>query len=326
MSAPARWAPASLLRRHPREAGVAAAIVALALVLAGAAPAYFSAENLNDLFLANLPRLIVAIGMTLVVLTGEIDISVGSTFAVCSVLSGVLAKAGWPIPAVIAAACACGGFVGVMNGSLVAYLRLPSIVITLATMVALRDGLRWITQGAWVADLPLSFQWFGTSQRAYPWIALTVAGTLYSAAAWTMRYVAAGRMVYATGSNEEAARQAGIDTSAVKTIVFVIAGALTGVAAILNAVRFNQIPANDGLGLELAVIAAVVVGGASIRGGEATLTGTLLGVALLGAIGPALTFLGVNAYWERAIQGAIILGAVAIDAARLKERGRLRAA
>ena len=133
-------------------------------------------------------------------------------------------------------------------------------------------------------------------------------------------------MVYATGSNEEAARQAGIDTAAVKTSVFVVAGALTGAAAMLNAVRFNQIPANGGLGLELTVIASVVVGGASIRGGEATFTGTLLGVALLGAVGPALTFLGVSAYWERAIQGAIILGAVAVDAARLKERGRLRLA
>src|SRR5581483_9339903 len=121
----------------------------------------------------------------------------------------------------------------------------------------------------------------------------------YAAVAWSMRHLAVARTIFATGSNPEAARHAGIDVARVKVAVFAIAGALTGAAAMLNAVRFNQIPANGGLGMELAVIAAVVVGGASIRGGEASFTGTLLGVALLGAIGPALTFLGINAYWER---------------------------
>jgi rhamnose transport system permease protein len=105
--------------------------------------------------------------------------------------------------------------------------------------------------------------------------------------------------------------------------VFTILGALTGLAAVLNAVRFNQIPANAGLGLEMKVIAAVVVGGASITGGRGTAIGTLLGVAFLGAIGPALTFLGISAYWERAIQGAIILAAVGFDAVGDRARRRL---
>ena len=131
---------------------------------------------------------------------------------------------------------------------------------------------------------------------------------------WALRYTAAGRLLYATGSSLDAARLAGVNTPLVKLSAFACLGALTGVAAILNAMRFNQIPANSGLGLELKVIAAVVVGGTAITGGRGTLPGTLLGVALLGAIGPALTFLGVSAYWERAIQGAIILLAVAVDA------------
>jgi rhamnose transport system permease protein len=131
-----------------------------------------------------------------------------------------------------------------------------------------------------------------------------------------MRNVAIGRAVYATGSNETAARLAGVDTARVTFGVFIVAGALTGLAALLNSVRFNQIPSNAGLGLEMKVIAAAVVGGAAIRGGEGSLTGTLLGVILLGAIGPALTFLGVSAYWERALQGAIILATVAVDAVR----------
>jgi rhamnose transport system permease protein len=293
---------------------VAAAIVALAGVLAIAAPGYFSAENLNDLFLANLPVLIIALGMTLVILAGEIDISVGSLFAVCSVAAGVFAKAGLPLPLAVAATGLVGAAVGAMNGSLIAYVRIPSIVITLATMVALRDALRWATQGAWVQDLPAGFQWFGLGQSAYPFAAAAITAVLISAIGWSLRHLAAGRAIYATGSNQRAAQLAGFDTALIKTFVFALGGALTAVAAVMNAVRFNQIPSNSGLGLEMKVIAAVVVGGTAVRGGRGTLLGSVLGVMLLGAIGPALTFLGITAYWERAIHGAIILVAVGVDA------------
>lgn len=303
-----------MLAHHRREAWVALAIGALCAALAVVRPEYFGRGNLVDLFLANLPVLVIAAGMTLVLLTGEIDISVGSAFAVCAVAAGVLAKSGLPTPLVFAVVCVIGGAIGVVNGSLVAYLRLPSIVVTLAMMIALRDALRWITQGAWVQDLPAGFQWMGLSQAAYPMAAGLLAAGLMAGLAWALRFTAVGRLVYATGSSSDAARLAGIDTSRVKLSAFACLGALTGLAAILNAMRFNQIPANTGLGLELKVIAAVVVGGTAISGGRGTVAGTLLGVVLLGAIGPALTFLGVSAYWERAIQGGIILVAVAVDA------------
>ena len=301
---------------HRREISIAIAIALLGLVLAAVAPGYFTRENLSDLFLGNMPVLIVAIGTTLVILTGHIDISVGSVFAICGVVAGVAAKAFDSVFAAAVAACAAGAALGALNGSLVAFLRMPSIVVTLATMVALRDGLRWWTQGAWVQDLPAGFQWFGLPQAAYPLVACALVVLLQGATAWVLGHVGAGRAVYATGSNEPAARLAGLNTARVTCAVFIAAGVLTGLAALLNSVRFNQIPSNAGLGLEMKVIAAAVVGGASIRGGEGTLTGTLLGVILLGAIGPALTFLGVSAYWERALQGAIILAAVAIDAVR----------
>jgi rhamnose transport system permease protein len=183
-------------------------------------------------------------------------------------------------------------------------------------MVALRDALRWLTEGAWVQDLPAGFQWFGLPQSYYPVVACTIVIILQSSVAWVMRSLAVGRAVYATGSNETAARLTGLDTARVKWGVFVVAGTLTGLAALLNSVRFNLIPSNAGLDLEMKVIAAAVVGGTAIRGGEGGLSGTLLGVVLLGAIGPPLTFLGVSAYWERALQGAIILAAVALDAVR----------
>jgi rhamnose transport system permease protein len=314
------------IHRFRREASVALAILGLALVLAAAAPGYFSRANLSDIFLANLPVLVVSLGATLVILTAEIDISVGSVFAICGVLAGVSAKAGMPMLAVVVVAVLAGAALGALNGSLVAYLSLPSIVVTLATMVALRDGLRWITQGAWVQNLPAGFQWLGMPQPAYPIAGFAIAAALLLAIAWMGANMAAGRAVYATGSNPDAARLAGLDTALVKFAVFTAAGALTGLAALLNSVRFNQIPSNAGLGLELKVIAAVVVGGTSIRGGRGTFAGTLLGVVLLGAIGPALTFLGVNAYWERAIQGAIILAAVAADARRDRPAIRTAAA
>jgi len=302
------------MKTHSREISVAIAIFVLAILLAFIAPGYFSRENLTDLFLANVPVLIVALGMTLVIVIGQIDISVGSIFAICGVSAGLLAKSGVSAPMAALGACVTGAALGALNGSLVAYVRVPSIVVTLASMVALRDALRWQTQGAWVQDLPAGFQWLGLSQAAYPVMSLIAALILSSGIAWGLRNLSAGRAVYATGSNEEAARLAGIRTSLVTFSVFVFLGALTGLAAALNAVRFNQIPINAGLGLEMKVIAAVVVGGAAITGGRGSIGGTVLGVILLGAIGPALTFLGISAYWERAVQGGIILSAIVIDA------------
>ena len=192
--------------------------------------------------------------------------------------AGLLAKAGLPMPLVAAAACLVGAVLGGLNGALVAYVRIPSIVVTLATMVALRDGLRWATDGAWIQDLPADFQWLGLSQAAYPFVALGTAAALTVTLAWGLRHLAAGRAIYATGSNREAARLAGLHTAAVTLAVFALAGGLTGLAALLNSVRFNQIPSNAGLGLELKVIAAVVVGGTAITGGRGSVAGTVLGV------------------------------------------------
>lgn len=310
--------------RYGRELSVAASIAALGLVLAVLAPGYFSGENLADLFLANMPVLLIALGMNMVILTGQIDISVGSMFAVCGIVAGVLSKAGLPVVFAGFGAVAAGIAMGSINGALVAYVRIPSIVVTLATMVALRDGLRWATQGAWVSDLPPGFQWLGLSQTSYPVLIAVTAIVLVAVAGWSLRNLAAGRAVYATGSNAEAARLAGIDTNLQTFGVFAITGALTGLAAVLNSVRFNQIPGNAGLGLEMKVIAAVVVGGTAITGGSGSMAGTVLGVILLGAIGPALTFLGVSAYWERALQGAIILAAVVVEL--IRERAEKRSA
>jgi rhamnose transport system permease protein len=252
--------------------------------------------------------------MTLVIVLGEIDISVGAVFAVCSIICGTFAKVGVPAILWFLVALAAGSVLGATNGTLVSFVKAPSIVVTLATMVAWREALSWITHGAWIEGLPNTFQWFGLGQRRGEAVIVASALLLFGVIWWTSRNLSAVRAIYATGSDAEAARLAGIPTNQVVLWVFVVMGALTGIAALLNAVRFSDVPANSGINLELRAIAAVVVGGTPITGGRGDLVGTLIGVMLLGSIGPALIFLGVSPYWEKAIQGGIILAAVLVDA------------
>jgi rhamnose transport system permease protein len=312
--------------RHGREISALFALVLLLVCVAITAPSFFSPGNINDTLLATAPVAIAAIGMLLVILCGHIDISVASQFAIVSVASGVLARDGVPMPLVAIICVALGAALGAINGGLVAFLHVPSIVATLATMIALREALRMATQGEWIQGLPASFQWFGMSQAAGQVAIFGSTALLYIAFAWALRSIAAGRAVYATGSDAESTRLAGIDPQRVVFWIFAGNGALIGLAALLNSIRFSAIQSNAGVGLEMKVIAAVVVGGASITGGRGSIAGTLIGVVLLGIIGTALTFLGISAYWEKAIQGAIVLAAVLADPARVRRGTHARAA
>ncbi|MES3035659.1 MAG: ABC transporter permease [Gemmatimonadota bacterium] len=293
-----------------RELAPAVAFGLLLTAVAVVAPAFFTATNLRDLALNNASVLLVSVGMTLVILLGEIDISVGAQFAVCSVVTGTLAASGVPALMLLPCAMLTGCVLGALNGVLIGVLGLPSIVVTLAMLVAWRDLLRWTTQGAWITGLPADFQWFGFSAAGALWMIVGIAVAVLLAAAWALRTLRVGRAIYAVGSDRDAAHLAGIPTSRVVTVVFTLTGALVGLAAALNAVRFDAVPSNAGVGLEMKAIAAVVVGGVAITGGRGTLLGTLIGVCLLGTIGTALSFVGINPYWEKAIQGAIILAAL----------------
>jgi rhamnose transport system permease protein len=303
-----------MIGRYRRELSVAAAYVLLLLFLAVAAPRFFRPDALRAFVVSNASVLVAAVGMTLVILCRQIDISVGSQFSICGVVAGLLARAGLPIPLVGLVTLGTGALLGAANGALVAGLGLPSIVVTLATLVIGRESLRYVREGEFVRDLPPGFQWFGLGQGAGQWMVVAVALVAFAAFAWSLRNLSAGRAVYATGSDPEAARLAGIRPRRVVFNTFMTMGALAGLAALLNAVRFADVDPNAGTGLELQVIAASVVGGTAISGGRGSLAGTLVGVALLGSIGPALVFLGTQPQWEKAIQGLIILLAVASDA------------
>lgn len=316
------------LSRYKRELSAALAYALLLVAVGIVAPSFFNGANLRDLAVNNAPVLLIATGMTMVILVGEIDISVGSQFAVCSVAAGWLAQSGVPIPLLLPCVIVIGALMGGVNGVLIGHLRLPSIIVTLAMLVAWRDALRWVTQGAWVQNLPANFQWFGLGQTMGQLLIVVIALGVLVGFSWVLRNMGVGRAVYAVGSDVEAARLAGIEPPRVVFGVFVLMGALVGLAALLNAVRFSVVPSNAGVGYELKAVAAVVVGGTAITGGRGTLWGTLIGVALLGTIGTALTFLGINPFWEKAIQGAIILAALVSDVAlaRLEQHGKLRTA
>ncbi len=299
--------------QYKREISAAIAFAILLIVVGIVSPSFFSVGNLTDLIVNNAPILLIAIGMTLVILLGEIDISVGSQFAVISILAGILAKTGLPIPLLFVAVLVIGMLMGAINGVLIGWFKLPSIIVTLAMLVAWRDGLRWTTEGAWVQGLPANFQWFGLGQTGGQILIVAISLVIFGVFAWVLRNLNLGRAIYAVGSDAEAARLAGIEPSKITIGVFAMMGGLVGLAALLNAVRFNEIPSNTGIGFELKAVAAVVVGGVAITGGRGTLIGTIIGVALLGTIGTALTFLGINPFWEKAIQGVIILAALASD-------------
>jgi rhamnose transport system permease protein len=302
-----------MTRRYQRELSVAAAWLVMLALLAVAAPAFYRGDQLRTLLVNAAPVLVAALGTTLVILAGQIDISIGSIFSVCGVVAGLAVEAGWPMPLAVAAALVCGGLLGALNGALITGLRLPAIVVTLATLVAVRETLRYFREGEFVRNLPAGFQWFGLSQSAGQWTVIAVAGGLAAFAAWGLANLAGGRAIYATGSDAEAARLVGIRPKRVVFGVFVASGILSGLASLLNAVRFADVDPNSGAGLEMQAIAAVVVGGTSVTGGRGTVAGTVFGVLLLSTIAPALVYLKVQPQWERALQGVIILVAVASD-------------
>lgn len=308
------------MKTYFRELSVAAALVVVLLALAVSAPAFYQPQPLLSLLTREAPTLVVACGMALVIISRQIDISVGAQFSVCSVCAGLLAARGWPIYLVLPASAACGAFLGALNGALVAGLRLPSIVVTLATMVTLRQGLNLVRQGEFV-NLPDGVQWLGLGQTAGQWLIVLTALGFLVAFGLGLRHLAAGRFVYAVGSDAEAARLAGLRPQLATFLVFVLLGALTGLAAMMNVAQSPQVQPLSGSGLELKVIAAVVVGGVAISGGRGNLWGAFAGLLLLACVAPALTHLHVEAYWEKAIQGAIILLAVVADGLRSRKGG-----
>jgi rhamnose transport system permease protein len=299
---------------------LAFALLALLVVVGLVNPRFVAARNLQTILLGNAYVAVAAIGMSMVIVSGNIDISVGSLIGVLATVSGTLAVAGWPVVLAWLVPVVLGAAVMAAQGTLVAFLGIPSIVVTLGMLSILKGGLISATGGVWISNLPEGYhlaQWSLLGVVPVPVAAMVV---LTVAAAWWMRNTASGRSLYAVGGNAEAARLCGIGRARTVMMVFAIHGAFVGLAAVLFATQLSVIQSTVPPNLELTVITASVVGGVSILGGTGTVVGSTLAAILIAAIGSSLIFISVSPFWLRAVQGALILATVLADMWRRRRR------
>ena len=290
-------------------------LLALAILFIGVGsynPLFLAERNLETIFLGNAYVAVAAIGMSMVIISGNIDVSVGSLIGVLAVVSGSIAVAGWPIWLSWLVPVLLGMAATAAMGFLVAFLNIPSIVVTLGMLSILKGGLIMATGGAWIGNLP---QGYALAQMEPLGIAMPIwfMLVLTAGAAFWMRYSGLGRSIYAVGGNAEAARLAGISRRRVVVQTFILHGFFVGIASVLFATQLSVIQSTVPPSLELTIITASVVGGVSILGGIGSVVGSTLAAILLAAIASSLIFLNVSPYWIRAVQGVLILVTVLAD-------------
>ncbi|MFT3673003.1 ABC transporter permease [Aestuariivirga sp.] len=315
MSAPGRSAFQRFVSGYGQEIVVFLSIIFLFVVVGAINPRFLSDTNINSIFAGNAYIAVAAIGMSMIIMAGHIDVSVGALIGVIATIAGTLAVNGYPIwiawlvPILFSMAVNAG------VGALVAYTRIPSIVVTLGMLSILKGGLISATEGAWITNMPAEFMIaqmrpFGIPSAVYFMVILTIIASFF------IKYTDFGRSIYAVGGNMEAARAAGINPERVVVGVFALHGFFAGVAGILFATQLQVIQSTVPPNLELTVITASVIGGVSILGGTGTVIGSTLAAILFACIGSALIFLNVSAYWLRAVLGLMILATVLADMAR----------
>jgi rhamnose transport system permease protein len=301
-----------------REASIVLAVI---LVIAAATlknPNFlFSPDGYRDLWLTPSLLMLVAIGQAVVLITRNVDLSVGSVLGLSAYLTGRLFidLPGIPMLAVILIAIVFGGLLGLINGALVAFAKVPALVITLGTMYAFR-GINVLWTGSDrinASDMPREFLRLGTAQVLSIPVLTIVAVVVLIAVAWWMRNTRAGRESYAIGSDPAAADLYGLPVTRRVLTAFVLSGALAGFAGVLYAARYGTINSQAGSGWELDAVGAAVIGGVAIFGGVGTVWGAAIGAVLLMTINRALPVLGVPDFWQRAVVGGLIIGAIVLD-------------
>lgn len=302
-----------------RELSAFFAIVALFAVLVALNPAYFSLQTLAMIFASSQILCLLALGATLVMLTRNIDVSVGSTVGLCAIAVGVALNNGYGLATAIAFALAIGALAGAFNGLLVVGLRIPAIVATLGTLGLYRGVMLLWTGGKWIEGLPDSLKslsepaFIGVSPLGWLVLALLLAG------GWLLSRTAFGRDFYAVGDNLAAARQLGVAVNRTRMLAFTLNGMLAACAGIVFAAQIGFLPNQTGSGLEMKAIAACVLGGISLLGGTGTLLGAFLGAFFLTQIDTVLVLFRLPAWWNDFIAGLVLLGVLVLD-------GRLRQA
>ncbi|AVR35972.1 TPA: autoinducer 2 ABC transporter permease LsrC [Klebsiella quasipneumoniae subsp. similipneumoniae] len=302
-----------------RELSAFFAIVALFAVLVALNPAYFSLQTLAMIFASSQILCLLALGATLVMLTRNIDVSVGSTVGLSAIAVGVALNNGYGLATAIAFALEIGALAGAFNGLLVVGLRIPAIVATLGTLGLYRGVMLLWTGGKWIEGLPDSLKslsepaFIGVSPLGWLVLALLLAG------GWLLSRTASGRDFYAVGDNLAAARQLGVAVNRTRMLAFTLNGMLAACAGIVFAAQIGFVPNQTGSGLEMKAIAACVLGGISLLGGTGTLLGAFLGAFFLTQIDTVLVLFRLPAWWNDFIAGLVLLGVLVLD-------GRLRQA
>jgi len=325
------WLQQRIRPEQIRELSLLLLIILAVLFFGSQIDGYYTARTFNRIASSVAIIAVVAVGQTLVVLTRSIDLSVGSIVGCTAYFAGTLVAAhnGMAPLLVVGIAMALGAAMGMLNGALVAWGRVPSIIVTLGTLAIYRgmlvdfSGAKTVTTDslpAWLVDLPrLNVVPIGDLDiRAMTVVALAIVVIFQLATA----YLNAGRRFYAIGSNPDAAQLIGLPVSRIVFTAFVVSGALSGLAGFMTLARFGNITVENGRGLELQVVAAVVVGGVNIFGGSGTVIGALLGAVMIGTLEQSLLRLQISQFWLDALLGLLILLAVASDAIILQ---RLRA-
>jgi rhamnose transport system permease protein len=318
-----------------RELGIVGAFLLLMVITAAIEPRFLHADSLKNLGLNAAIFAILAAGQTLVLITRNVDLSVGSVLGLTAWMTGVLlSKHGMPWPLAIALSAGLGAACGALNGVLVTFGRVPALVVTLGTLYVIRGiAFVWANGGQVNAEtLPNSFLTIGTGSVLGVPTLVIIALVVVLVVGQYLRDFRSGRELYAIGSSPEAARLAGVRSDRRVLTAFVLSGALAGFAGALYAARFGTVDATAGTGYELTVISAAVVGGVPIIGGAGSVYGAALGALLLGTITSSLIVLKIDAFWQQALVGALLLLAIAIDRlvglrveAALRERSAHRA-
>ena len=312
-------AASRLVEAYGQEFVVLGAIVALFVIVGAVNPRFLNDNNLVNIFSGNAYIAVAAIGMSLVIISGHIDVSVGSLIGVLATIAGTLAVQGYPVWVAWTVPVLAGIVVNTLVGALIAYLRIPSIVVTLGMLSILKGGLISYTGGTWITNMPPEFfiaqaRLFGIPAPVYFMVVLTIVMALW------MRHASLGRAIYAVGGNPEAARASGLYPERVCVLAFAMHGFFAGIAALLFATQLQVIQSTVPPNLELTVITASVIGGVSILGGTGTVIGSTLAAVLIAAIGSSLIFIGISPYWLRAVQGTLILLTVLADLMRRRRR------
>ncbi|MCB1347785.1 MAG: ABC transporter permease [Maritimibacter sp.] len=306
---------ASLLERiaRTRELTLLVLIALIVLAMTLASPHFLSVANFRAITIGMTPNAIIVIGMAILLASGGFDLSVGSVMALASTVVAMLLLAGWSIPVAVLAALLVGTCAGLVNGGLVTGIGINPLVATLGTMSIARGIGLVLTEGFSVSSLPAAF---GTAGRAsvlgLPVLFLVTIGMVI-AFDLAVRHTAFFRQVYFIGANERAAALSGIAVNRVRIVAFALTGFLAALAGVLLASRLMSGTPTAGNGLELQVLAAAVIGGASLKGGEGTILGAFLGVVFVALINNAMTMLAVSIYWQMIIIGLVLVVAVALD-------------